>query len=42
MSAAEKAAAPPHPAGTAPAAAAAAITCTRIFETKMTKYYKVY
>lgn len=24
------------------AAAAAAITCTRIFETKMTKYYKVY
>ena len=24
------------------AAAAAAVTCTRIFETKMTKYYKVY
>lgn len=24
------------------AAAAAAVACTRIFETKMTKYYKVY
>lgn len=24
------------------AAVAAAVTCTRVFETKMTKYYKVY